>query len=622
MAMTCQIARYKLAKFVEGLKAPGMAEKTSAMVKASMVAGVSAPAKGLVGNAAWGGYRLLAGQPTEAALDYIQAVGKSAATGFKVPAREFREVVNGTDMAGLREFGKGMQRGADQSIGGFKAGYAAAKGLPKGTPFAERIAAMMNEVDAVMSANAQKVGMNNPVAKFKSPAARAFVEGAFALLEVVDRPFFEGSYDLSVYMQAKLNAVKQGLSGAARDAEVSRLLAAPTDEMLTRALLDAQYATFKDKTIAAKGIESFRRNVQKIADDTQNPVRSGAGRTASFLMDVTVPFTGVPTSVAKKGVEMTPMGLLLSEFRNGTQAQRSRAGANALLGSSGIALGYQMYKDGKITLESDKSANQRADDDAVGRRPYSIKLGDNWVDIRVLGPVAIPLFIGGTMARKKHDDPNATPVEQAASGTMAIGRNVVENTYAQGVKRAIDAVKDEKSVASFATGLVPVPALLGQAGRAIDDTPREATTPAQRLMNRTPLSLLLPEKQSSLGTLPNKTMGERLSAFSPLPISKDRSTREMDELRRLGVTIGKPERSTTINKKKTDIPAEAYHGMVDAQGTNMLRLIGSLMNSPGYRQADDEAKKNALESLIRQKKAAARNPVRQDLSKLLFSESR
>ena len=96
----------------------------------------------------------------------------------------------------------------------------------------------------------------------------------------------------------------------------------------------------------------------------------------------------------------------------------------------------------------------------------------------------------------------------------------------------------------------------------------------------------------------------------------------MDELRRLGVTIGKPERSTTINKVKTEIPSDAYKGMVDAQGKEMLQLIGSLMNNPGYRQADDEAKKNALESLIRQKKAAARNPVRTDLSKLLFSEQK
>jgi hypothetical protein len=69
----------------------------------------------------------------------------------------------------------------------------------------------------------------------------------------------------------------------------------------------------------------------------------------------------------------------------------------------------------------------------------------------------------------------------------------------------------------------------------------------------------------------------------------------------------------SIEKVNTKVPDDLYRGMVDAQGKEMLQLIGSLMNNRGYRLASDEQKKNALESLIRQKKAAARAPVRADL---------
>ncbi len=615
MALKCQLARAQLTNFVAGLKQGGTAEKVGAVVKAGMIGGVSAPAKGLLGNTAWGGYVHLAQQPVQAGLDYIQSVAKSAATGFKVKPHELREVVNSLDADGLKALGSGFRSGVNELKQGHAAGKLAIAGLKPGSPFAERIAAYTDGMSAVL--NQGTVGMNNPTTRIQSPAIRAAVQGAFNLVEAVDRPFFAAAHDMSLYMQAKLGAVRQGLkSGDPRfKQEVDRLTANPTDEMVTRATDDAMYATFKDKPQIAQMIENGRRAVQSTADKSTGAKKVGAIAT-SVGMDLTIPFTGVPSSVAAKATSMTPFGLLSPKML-GTQAQRSQALANASLGTLGIYAGYKLAKDGLVTGAAPQGSNERADNDLT-RANYSVKLGDTWVDIRQLGPVAIPLFVGASLAGLTDKNPQANAGDMAATGAATVGKSVVENTFLQGVKRGVDAIQDpEGKGAAFAAGMVPVPSVLGQIGRAVDDTPREAKTIPERLMQRTPLSVLLPAKKTPTGAAPEKTLGERLSPFSPMPVKPDRDTPAFAELRRLGLALGMPERTTSIKNKKITIPDAQYQQMLERQGQLMQR-VETLIQGSTYQRMDDERKKQYLRLIVERVRNTARQPVRQSLARTLL----
>lgn len=618
MAMACQVARQKLAMYVDSLKQGGAAEKTGAVIKAGMIGGISAPAKGLVGNLAWGGFRTLAQQPVEAGMDYIQSVARSAKTGFKVKPHELREVVSALDADGLKAYGSGFKKGAALVKQGMDAGKKAMQALPPGTPFAERIAAYTDELSAYLNADKNAVGMNNPTTRIQSPGWRAFTQGAFAAVEAVDRPFFVAAGDMSIYMQAKLAAVKQGLksSDPRFKAEVDALMKNPTDEMKLRALDDAMYATFKDKPQIALVIERGRKALQSEADKATGAKKAGA-MAASVGMDLVMPFTGVPSSIVAKAASLSPLGLV-SPKMVGTQAQRSQALANVAIGSSMIALGYQMAKDGRLTGAASSASNERADNDLT-RANYSVKLGDQWVDIRTLGPVAIPLFVGAAMARKTDKEPDASATDLALTGAGSIGKSVVENSFLQGTKRAIEAVQEpEGKGAAFAAGLVPIPALLGQVSRAVDDTPREAKTVGERLMARTPLSLLLPEKQTPTGTAPEKTLGERLSPFSPLGVKQDRDTPAFKELRRLGLALGMPERTTSINNKKVEIPREQYAQMLESQGRLLERLNALISDETGpYNRMSDEQKKNYLRKRLEFIRDTARKPVRSELLRTL-----
>ena len=629
MAGACALARKRLTDFVSGLSQGGTAEKVGAGIKAGMIFGVSAPAKGLAGNASFAGLRMLAEQPLEAGVDYLLSLGRSAATGFKVPPHHFREVVNALDMDGLRAFGGGLGKGVATTVGGVKSGVRAVKRLAPGTPFADRIAAFVGEVSLHLSVNPLKNGINNPVTKIQSPAGRAFVQTAFAAVEAVDRPFFEGAFDVSLYMQAKLSAVRQGLKRADPrfEAEVQRLLRSPTDEMKARALDDAIYTTFKGKPAAAQMIERGRKFVQQLADEGETTAQRVGGAAASLAMDVTVPFTGVPTDIVSKAAARTPLGLVsprmvggvidMAKGRAGGQAAVARAVAPAAIGSGMLYIGYQLAREGRLIGGPSSSSNERADNSAT-RADYSVKLGGQWVDLRTLGPVAIPLLVGADLARKQQKSPDSGAAEMLAAGAGSVGKAVVENSFAQGIKRTIEAAQDpENKAGALLAGAIPIPSILGQVTRAFDDTPREARGIGEKLMARTPLSVLLPAKGTPFGTAPSKSLLERVSPMTGFTVKQDRDTPEMQEVRRLGLSVGLPERTTSVRGQSVEIPREDYAKMLESQGERVLPAIRRLMDSPAYQAVPDEEKKRRLRITIDRQRDAARNPIRRNIAALL-----
>ncbi len=630
MAGACVLARKRLTDFVGSLQKAGVAEKAGAGIKAIMLLGISAAAKGFKGNLEFGGARFLAEQPLEAGIDYLVSLGKSASTGFKVPTHEFREVVNGLDWQGAKAYGRGIARGAGDVRAAHRGGMAAAKGLPQGTPWREVVAAYADEASLRLAADAQKIGMNNPTTKIQSPVGRTVVKAAFGAVEAVDRPAFEGALDASLYMQSKLSAVRQGLksSDPRFDAEVQRLMAAPTDEMLARSMDDAIYVTFKGKSQIAQKLEQARRSLQLAAADPKATTKKRLGSGAlSLAMDVTVPFTGVPSDILNKAVARTPLGFVgaaadavaMAKGEVGAQAAFSRSLGNATAGSGLIYLGYQWAREGKLRGAPSSSSNERADESMTGDS-YSYKVNGQWVNISDLGPHAIPLAVGAALAKKQERDPSANALDLAGAGAGSIGKSLVETSFMQGTKRMIEGVQDpENKMGAVIAGALPIPALAGQLTRAIDGQPREAMSTGDKVLARTPLGATLPEKGTPLGAAEPRTGLERIAPLLGMRITKDRDTPEMAEVRRLGLSVGMPERKTSINNQSVEIPREVYGKMLDAQGDRVLPAIRRLMADSAYIAVDDEEKKRRLRITIQRQKDAARNPIRRDIRSLLKS---
>jgi hypothetical protein len=185
--------------------------RATTAIKAGFVGSVVTPLRAVVGNASWGGLRHLALQPAESAVDYMLSVGKSARTGFKVQPHEFREISNALDADGVRAMWSGFRKGGKPISGA----YQAAKGA--GGPIPKRVAAFVQELSTRLDADNVAKVLDVERVKYSSPVTQTLIDGAFAVLEAADRPFWKLAFDGSIYMQSKLMAIREGLSGPALD---------------------------------------------------------------------------------------------------------------------------------------------------------------------------------------------------------------------------------------------------------------------------------------------------------------------------------------------------------------------------------------------------------------------
>jgi hypothetical protein len=444
--------------------------------------------------------------------------------------------------------------------------------------------------------------------KYKSKLAQTLVDGAFTTLEAVDRPFWRMAFDGSLYLQSKLMAVREGLKGQARRAAAQRYFENPTEEMVLRATDDAHYATFKDRGVLASAAGSVKRTTAQAADkdisDLSGYERSAAlakKRTAAMAntaLEVTVPFTGVPSSVTGKMASLSPLGLLNPKIL-GNQAERARVLANAGVGTAILAAAIEAYKQGLVTGGWPSNAKERAQWVEEGKQPYSVKIGNYWVGIKTLGPVfAAQVAMAAALvdAAQSADSPSQV-VTGAVGGAVQF---LTEQTYLKTLSDIKDAVEGEASLGGVAAGAVPVPALIGQANRAIDPKQRDTRGAKNRLLSKLPGgTFLTPERLGPGGVLPEKDVAERASAVvSPFPLSKSRDTELLREMRRLDVAFTMPGKKVTREGETRRLSDRQYRDFVKNAGPETIAELWNVLSDSAYATAPDFERKAALQAIV------------------------
>lgn len=610
--VSCAIAREKLVKFVASLREASTREKVTTGLKAGMLGSIVTPARAVVGNAVWGGFRHLALQPAEAAVDYLLSVGRSAATGFKVDVSEYREVVSALDRDGLRAMVRGFREGTKPTREAASAGLAEFRKAPTfHQGLRDGLRSFVQELSLRLDAEQVQRTLDQEPVTYSSPVLQTIVDGAFGILEAADRPFYRLALNSSLYMQAKVLAVKEGARGAEIATRSAYWMAHPTAEMMARAVDDASFATFKDSNVLTRLAQSAKRSVAQAAETKVDPGASRyeqatqaatqkGGQVASYLLETNVPFTGVPSSVAAKSVGLSPVGLL-SLVTASSQAQAARTIATAGVGSSLMAAGFALARDGKVSGAAPSSPAERAQWDAEGRTPFSVRVDDVWVDLRPLAPVAAPLFIGAALAQQREERPEATTGEQASAGVVAVGRLMTQQSYLQNVRTLIDALQDERKAGSVLASQIPIPAALGQIARATDPVVRETQSPLDRLRARLPIvSRTLPARQNVLGEEVRRTPLERVAAaVSPLAIREANPDPLLAELDRLRVFVGVPSRGLRVGGQTVQRTPEEYRALVAETGPVIRAELASVLADPDFQRLPDDEKREELQAVIR-----------------------
>jgi hypothetical protein len=615
---TCAIMRAKVARKLAEAKAATTIAKTTTAIKAGFVGSAVTVGKAVFGNIPHVSLNELARKPLSVALDYMAAVGRSAKTGFKVSPMEFRTLASSLDADGIPFMMRGLlDTGTAPVRGAAAAGWTLMKTSGGWQGVREGIATFVEELSARLDADFVTKTLDHERIRYQSPLVQTMVDGAFAALEAADRPFYQLSFNSSMYAQAKLMAMKEGLSGGQLRAATQRWLANPTDEMLARATDDAMWATFKDRNILSNAATDLKRNLARRADMPIDPGASAheqaaqrslraSAKVGQYVVETNLPFTGVPSSVAAKVAQQTPLGILSLATAKSQQQLVSRI-ASMGVGAALWTIGYELAADDRITAGAPDSPNERAQWDTERRQPWSIRVGRTWVDIRTLGPVAAPLFMGAMLHRYQEDEPEASAAEAAARATGASARFLVEQTYLQSVARLIEAAKDERKAGAIVSSQVPLPSALGQLARATDPLERDPQTIADRVASRIPgLSRTVPARRNVFGEPIARSPMERVAGMvSPFQMRTSADTPLLAEMRRLGVTVGKPSRTIRIAGEAIERTREEYTDLLTTIGPATRAELEYAVTSPEYAQLADEERAALLLDIIRDVRRAA-----------------
>ena len=333
-------------------------------------------------------------------------------------------------------------------------------------------------------------------------------------------------------------------------------------------------------------------------------------------MEFILPFTKTPSAVAMQLVNYSPVGIVKTIVQNigkGKFDQRlfAQGIGRGLTGLGVLYIGAELFNKGMMNLSYPTTEREQKLWELEGRKAGTVKIGDKYRSVQILGPIGQALLIGGHFARGLKETGSITDaLIQSGGGAL---KSFTEQTFLQGIKQVVDSLNDpENKAKTFVSNLIgsSVPTLIGDIARSIDGIERRTPGVMDRLYSRVPgLREVLEPQVTTMGD-EIKTVGPIESAIDPSrpsEVKSDKITRELDRLTRAGF----PSTPTMLGNKN------GYKSLSDSENTNLWKMSGSykrqavefLLNNATYKSYDAEKQSKMMADYIDRANVEARAKV-------------
>lgn len=287
----------------------------------------------------------------------------------------------------------------------------------------------------------------------------------------------------------RIAKVEEKLTGAAYEARIEELMK-PGSKAWIRAIDVAREITFQDK-LDGTGMRSLNRIDQLAELAKTGRAMPWLGRPFTFFL----PFIDTPTNIAKRGIEMSPLGGAIAVI-DGLRALRRKVARGKMSKAEADAEASQIYDRARLVRDVTNQTIAWAmyfaitglvkpdDDDEDGRpfitgtQPYkttkrgerdnayavmppqSIRIGDVVFSYARIEPFAV--MMAGVVDLIQEIDRNNGTLNGAAASSylMRLKDQAKDKTFLQGVSDLLDAIEDpdrfaERAGANILTGFVP-----------------------------------------------------------------------------------------------------------------------------------------------------------------------
>lgn len=231
-----------------------------------------------------------------------------------------------------------------------------------------------------------------------------------------------------------------------------------------------------DQSYLLNAIEFIPTKVME-ATQSKNPYIKW---TSKFIF----PFVRIPTNVFKAGIEYSPLGISTLPGAGNKMEQLSKA----TMGSA-VALGaWSLAQADRLTFAEPTSEKQRDAFKAAGLQPYSVKIGDKWINYTKLHPMigfnmALASAVKEQSDRQTISDDQYDTVMGVASKWLTYFAN---QSYVKQMGDFMSLAKgNESAIGNFLTNspqqLIPYRAFMGWLARAFDPYERKIDPDGSKL---------------------------------------------------------------------------------------------------------------------------------------------
>lgn len=311
------------------------------------------------------------------------------------------------------------------------------------------------------------------------------------------------------------------------------------------------------------------------------------------------PFVRTPANILKMGATMTPGARhLVSDYKlmmaSGDPELVAKATGMARMGDMVWISAITLASNGMITGGGPQDPAKRKLWFDAGHRPYSLKIGGEFISYQRLDPLSLPLSImadyteiTGTMEKK-----DAAIEEIVSTVGLAVGKTMLDRTYLQGwgeLFELMGSVDNPERAASIArrrgASFQPFSSLTRQIAAEVDPVLREQHTLLAAFKAQVPgLSATLPPRRSWL-------TGEEIKRpefyMNPLTVEPFDPNPVAQELVDLGHAFQPPEKTLG----GVELSDEQYSRYTELNGT--VRINGRTLSANLQRLFDSQRYKTA-----------------------------
>ncbi len=438
--------------------------------------------------------------------------------------------------------------------------------------------------------------------------------------------------DRNIWMKAFRNSMAEqeriaDLNGEKFDADVA----------MERAEKEANYAVFNEDSKVRDSLARFKENTGVWGD----------------AFSLIMPFTGVPTNIAKRMFEYSPFGVAKALVNYGRRKQQGKAFdqytfisdlSKGLTGTFKMFAGFALAMAGviKFGTKDEEDAKVSGVKQAKGNQYnyYMEVLGVN-IDVAFLGPFVTPLLMGAEAYRAVENDQDV--LETVWNTAKAACEIIFDASYMSSVSDAFGGFGGDTSfeniLATTASSLISqnIPSLFGQFASAMDPYVRDTNDKnvilkilKKSFVNKIPwLRETLPEKVDVAGRSVKNTDYGGLALFDPFNRYAVVEDPTLDELLRLYESTGDVDFMPTNFLSGSKNTISGYDGeLTDKQKETCKKRYGELwrlggetldkegnkvvitgmeelMNSDAYQKMNDVEKANSLTGIMQAAKDGA-----------------